>query len=91
MCVLQGAFLHRDYLQHYTEALAPGVAAYVDTHRNCEDIAMAFMVANLTRAPPEYVRAPALRDLGQGIFKASPRCLEWRCRVAAHFRTITCM
>lgn len=53
--------------------MAPGVHAYVDTHRNCEDIAMAFLVANLTGAPPEYVRAPALQDLGQGIFKASPR------------------
>lgn len=53
--------------------MAAGVHAYVDAHRNCEDIAMAFLVANLTAAPPEYVRAPALRDLGQGLFKASPR------------------
>ena len=61
--------MHRDYLQHYTKALAPGVHQYVDRHRNCEDIAMAFMVANTTGAPPEYVRSPSLQDLGQGLFK----------------------
>ncbi len=26
-------------------------------------------MANVTGAPPEYVRAPSLRDLGQGLFK----------------------
>ncbi len=56
-----------------------GVHEYVDAQRNCEDIAMAFLVANVTGAPPEYVRAPSLRDLGQGLFKVphlrSRRCL----------------
>ena len=69
----QGAFLHRDYLQLYTAGMPPGVHAYVDLHRNCEDIAMAFVVANLTRAPPEYARAPSLRDLGQGLLKVLHR------------------
>ena len=66
---LQGAFLHRDYLQVYTAGMPAGVHAHVDAQRNCEDIAMAFAVANATGAPPEYVRAPSLRDLGQGLFK----------------------
>ena len=65
----QGAFLHRDYLQLYTAGMPPGVHEYVDAQRNCEDIAMAFLVANVTGTPPEYVRAPSLRDLGQGVFK----------------------
>ena len=71
-CFPQGAFLHRDYLQHYTEAMPAGIHAHVDAHRNCEDIAMAFLVANVTGTPPEYVRSPSLRDLGQGILKVSP-------------------
>ena len=72
----QGAFLHRDYLQHYTEVMPAGIRAHVDTHRNCEDIAMAFLVANVTAAPPVYVRSPSLRDLGQGIFKVRPIVLQ---------------
>ena len=40
---------------------------------------MAFLVANVTGAPPEYVRAPSLRDLGQGLFKvlSQPEGLAW--------------
>ena len=46
---------------------------YIDAHRNCEDIAMAFLVANATGSPPVYVRAPGLQDLGQGVRKVGNR------------------
>ena len=46
---------------------------YVDAHRNCEDIAMAFLLANATGSPPVYVRAPGLQDLGQGVRKVGSK------------------
>ena len=33
VCCLQGAFLHRDYLQLYTAGMPSGVLAYVDARR----------------------------------------------------------
>ncbi len=55
---------------------------YVDAHRNCEDIAMAFLVANATGSPPVYVRAPGLQDLGQGMRKVGT---GW------HVQTLGCL
>ncbi|KAJ8601940.1 hypothetical protein CTAYLR_004458 [Chrysophaeum taylorii] len=53
------AVFHRDYLAIYADRADPvlrEVRAHVDAHRNCEDIAMSFVVANRTRAPPIWVR-----------------------------------
>ena len=38
--------------------------AFVDDHRNCEDIGMSFMVANVTHAPPMWVKG-SYQDYGQ--------------------------
>lgn len=69
MVLTKGAFLHRDWLATYSASVPPAVAAYIDRHRNCEDIAMAFLVADATGLPPIFDRAPSLQDLGQGIWK----------------------
>lgn len=69
MMLTKGAFLHRDWLATYSASIPPAVAAYVDTHRNCEDIAMAFLVADATGLPPIFDHAPSLQDLGQGLWK----------------------
>ena len=37
---------------------------YVDEHRNCEDLAMSFVVANITRRPPIWVRGSGVKDIG---------------------------
>ena len=39
------SFLHRDHLRDYETHVPPTFKAYVDKHRNCEDIAMAYVVA----------------------------------------------
>lgn len=36
----------------YTTALPSEIREWVDTHMNCEDIAMNFLVANITNKPP---------------------------------------
>jgi len=44
-------------------ALPAGVREYVDSHMNCEDVAMQLLVANVSGLPPVYVRG-AVRDAG---------------------------
>ena len=68
---------HKDYLEAYTTRMPPAIRALVDEERNCEDIAMQFLVSNMTRLPPIYVKG-SLQDLGalngistsQNVFKA---------------------
>jgi hypothetical protein len=63
MVLTKAAFLHRDYLNTYTNKMPSSIRNYVDDHRNCEDIAMSFLVANETSLPPIYVRG-TLKDYG---------------------------
>jgi hypothetical protein len=56
----KAAFLHSRYLALYSDAMPAGIREYVGSRRECEDIAMAFLVANSTRAPAVWV-APPLR------------------------------
>jgi len=63
MILTKAAFLHRDYLDMYTNSMPESIRNYVDENRNCEDIAMSFLVANETMLPPIYVRGN-LKDFG---------------------------
>ena len=60
--------LHRDYFDAFNGPSPALVSArkHVDSHRNCEDILMSFVVANTTKAPPLWFRAP-YSDYGQSI------------------------
>ena len=58
-------FLHRDFLPLYFSSLSEEMLAYIDEHRNCEDIAMQFVVSNHTQGvPPTWVKA-RFTDHGQ--------------------------
>lgn len=51
--VLTGAaFVHRSYLHAYTFDMPQAIYNHVANKMNCEDIAMNFVVAHLTRRPP---------------------------------------
>ncbi|KAJ7296914.1 hypothetical protein O6H91_Y090800 [Diphasiastrum complanatum] len=56
MVLTKAAFFHKKYLDLYTYHLPPLVREYVRSERNCEDIAMSFLVANATSAPPFWVK-----------------------------------
>ena len=71
LILTKAAFLHRDFLRAYTEEMPGAIRAYVDENRNCEDIAMQFLAANLTGKPPIFVRG-RLTDLG--VFKGTFMC-----------------
>jgi len=63
LILTKAAFLHRDFLRAYTEEMPAAIRNYVDENRNCEDIAMQFLAANMTGKPPIFVRG-RLTDLG---------------------------
>ncbi|KAL7546862.1 hypothetical protein ACHAWF_010189 [Thalassiosira exigua] len=48
----RAAFLHRDYLNLYTDALPREIYAYVARNFQCEDVAMSFFVSHLTGGKP---------------------------------------
>ena len=39
-------FLHKDYLAEYFKVIPDSFLHYIDSHRNCEDLAMAYVVAS---------------------------------------------
>jgi len=82
------ALFHRDYLAAYAaDALRP-LRDHVDRHRNCEDLAMSFLVANATDAPPTWFRASYL-DYGQygrnGGISGAPDHIKVRANCLALF------
>jgi hypothetical protein len=58
-------FFHRDFLATYFASLSQQTLDFIDRRRNCEDIAMQFVVSNATGGiPPVWVQA-YYRDAGQ--------------------------
>ena len=54
----KGAVMHRRYLDLYSERLPAATRAMVAELRNCEDIAMQFLVSNATGEAPVFVWDP---------------------------------
>lgn len=52
MVLTGGAFFHKFYSYIYTYNMPEVIRSIVDKFMNCEDIAMNFLVAHLTRKPP---------------------------------------
>lgn len=56
MVLTGAAFIHKYWNYLYTTIMPPDVKDWVDEHMNCEDIAMNFLVANVTNKPPIKVQ-----------------------------------
>ncbi|KAI5073548.1 hypothetical protein GOP47_0011561 [Adiantum capillus-veneris] len=56
MVLSKCAFFHRKYLDLYSNHMPGQIRDYVTQERNCEDIAMSFLVANATGGPPIWVK-----------------------------------
>lgn len=52
----------------YTKKLTPEIRDWVDENMNCEDIAMNFLVANVTNQPPIKVNISILKFFLMPIF-----------------------
>ncbi|CAG9769155.1 unnamed protein product [Ceutorhynchus assimilis] len=55
MVLTGAAFLHKYWSYLYTNNLPSNIKDWVDDNMNCEDIAMNFLVANVTNKPPMKV------------------------------------
>ncbi|XP_062229755.1 glycosylinositol phosphorylceramide mannosyl transferase 1-like [Phragmites australis] len=63
----KASFFRRQYLDLYTNQMLPAIRNYVNENRNCEDIAMSFLVANVTGAPPIWVQGRIIEIGSSGI------------------------
>uniref|UniRef100_A0A0R3S276 Exostosin domain-containing protein n=1 Tax=Elaeophora elaphi TaxID=1147741 RepID=A0A0R3S276_9BILA len=52
MILTGAAFIHKTYLYAYTYGMPQVIREKVDEFMNCEDLAMNFLVAHITREPP---------------------------------------
>lgn len=67
MVLSKASFFHKQYLDLYTNQMPPSIRKYVNENRNCEDIAMSFLVANATGAPPVWVQGRIFEIGSSGI------------------------
>ncbi|KAA8534101.1 hypothetical protein F0562_031706 [Nyssa sinensis] len=67
MVLSKAAFFHRKYSGLYANEMPASIREYVTKNRNCEDIAMSFLVANATGAPPVWVKGQIFEIGSTGI------------------------
>ncbi|KAK9913702.1 hypothetical protein M0R45_037512 [Rubus argutus] len=67
MVLSKAAFFHKKYLRLYTNEMPASIKEYITKNRNCEDIAMSFLVANVTGAPPVWVKGKIFEIGSTGI------------------------
>ncbi|CAH9097654.1 unnamed protein product [Cuscuta europaea] len=67
MVLSKSAFFHKKYLSLYTNQMPASIRNYVTKNRNCEDIAMSFLVANETNAPPIWAQGKIFEIGSSGI------------------------
>ncbi|KAI4299438.1 hypothetical protein L6164_032899 [Bauhinia variegata] len=67
MVLSKAAFFHKKYFSLYTNEMPASIREYVTKNRNCEDIAMSFLVANVTDAPPIWVKGKIFEIGSTGI------------------------
>ncbi|KAK4480266.1 hypothetical protein RD792_013333 [Penstemon davidsonii] len=83
MILSKASFFHKKYLSMYTYEMPSSIREYVTKNRNCEDIAMSFLVANATGAPPIWVKgkiyeigSTGISSLG-GHSNRRTHCVNW--------------
>lgn len=77
MILTGAAFIHKNYLDEYTNTMPSVIRSHVDKVQNCEDIAMNFLVAHLTRKPP-------IKTTSRWTLKC-PTCTEALSQSESHF------
>ncbi|KAL6603274.1 hypothetical protein ACP70R_043635 [Stipagrostis hirtigluma subsp. patula] len=76
MVLSKASFLHKQYLDLYTNYMPQPIRDYVNENRNCEDIAMSFLVANVTGAPPVWVQGRIFEIGSSGISSLKGHSLQ---------------
>lgn len=78
MILTKFMLIHSKYMFKYFSESMTNVRAYVSKQCNCEDIAMNFLVANLTSKAPIYVRDTNKLDIGghNGLYNRPQHILQ---------------
>lgn len=83
MILSKAAFFHKKYLSMYTNEMPLSIREYVRKNRNCEDIAMSFLVANASGSPPIWVKGSIFEIGSTGISSLGghnerrSKCVNW--------------
>lgn len=91
----KAAFLHKKYLREFFKILPESFVADIDRNRNCEDIAMSYVVGSVSRAPPVWVEAVVHETADFGIstgashFDDRSKCLTKLRQVSKNMSTVT--
>ena len=91
----KASFLHRDYLDEFRENVPAEFLEHIKTNRNCEDIAMAHIVASKSRSAPMWVGGEIYEVGEQGISSGSShfndrgKCLQMLQSMTATFPWVT--
>ena len=63
----KASFLHKNYLEDFFNVLPIEFVEEIDKNRNCEDLAMAYVVGKVSRTPPVWVQAVVHETADFGI------------------------
>lgn len=91
----KAAFLHRDHFQAFASLVPAAFLAHVDQARNCEDIAMAYVVAKRSGAAPVWVDGVVYEvsekgiSSGQGHFADRGECVALLQRLTGDWPWVT--
>jgi hypothetical protein len=72
----KGAIMHARYLEAYSKAMPAHIRRMVTEQRNCEDIAMQFVVSNITGDAPYFVWDPTCEPSSAVSFFFSEHTFE---------------
>jgi hypothetical protein len=67
----KAAILHHNYFKVYTHKMPQVIRDYIDSKRNCEDIAMQYLMSEETNLPPIYVKGHLTDKGGLGGISTS--------------------
>jgi hypothetical protein len=73
----KAAMLHRDYLNMYDNIIPKSFLDFIDSHRNCEDIAMAYIISEKSQRPPVWTSV-TFSDTGSGGISSGTSHFETR-------------
>ncbi|XP_012944743.1 exostosin-like 3 [Aplysia californica] len=86
MVLTGAAFFHKYYAYQYSYVMPQAIRDKVDEYMNCEDIAMNFLVAHITRKPPVKVTSrwtfrcpgcPSTLSSNSSHFEERHRCINF--------------
>ena len=79
MILTDASFLHRNWLEKFLSDSPRGIIDFIEKHRNCEDIAMNFLVAHTIKKPPIYVSGDVLHyGVKKGAISSGPNHKDLR-------------